>query len=171
MAGEMMEYDGLVGRFFFKRILQKAVEISEIGLNETVLDFGCERQELKKFLPKSADYVGFDIEERFSDIAAIEGLKDVDTVFALNVLEHLQSEQELERVLKVFKNIGAKKLIVALPRNDIISQLLKLPTKYDATTFFYHLLDSRQIVRVISKVWGRQQQAVRVNLIQYLARY
>lgn len=97
--------------------LKNCVKMAELKKYETVLDFGCYKQKLWRMLPANVKYTGYDIEKEYTDIKDYTALTGVDTVFALSVFEHL-TEIELEKVIKDFKKIGVKKLIVELPRED-----------------------------------------------------
>ncbi len=109
-------------RFYFNGILKKAVKLADLKTGETVLDFGCESQQLKKFIPKGVKYVGFDIVPGNSDLKDYRQARP-NVVFALSVLEHLE-EKELEYTLNDFKQMGVKKLVVSLPTEHFISKIL-----------------------------------------------
>ena len=109
-------------RFYFNGILSRAVKLGEVKQGEKVLDFGCQRQALKRFLPKTVGYTGYDIQPAYSDIKDFSA-KKYDKIFALNVLEHLD-KKELTNVIRLFKKTGAKKLIVSLPVQHALGRLL-----------------------------------------------
>ncbi len=103
--------------------LKKAVKIAGLKGNETVLDFGCNFQALKRVLPKGCKYIGFDSVPNYSDISDYSKLKNVDVAFALFVFEHLR-EKEVESVLQNFKKMGIKKLVVELPWEESMASRL-----------------------------------------------
>jgi len=131
----------------FKKILKMA----DLKGNETILDFGCGAQSLKKSLPEGCKYIGFDVVSEYSDIKDYKKLKDVDVVFSLSVFEHL-SPKDLESNLRTFKKMGVKKLVVELPRED--SFLNRFGSWLFGLEFDHavnHRLGWREAIKIIDK--------------------
>ncbi len=171
MAEPIMKYNGLLGNLHFRKVLKQAVKIASLNGDETVLDFGCEEHFLQRELPKGVKYVGYDIVPRFCTVNDYTKLNGIDVVFALNVLEHVTSEEELEKVLLNFKKIGAKKLVVAIPNEGAWDSMLRFIFNWDARNFFHHALETKQIAKVLLKTWGPPEAYKRYHTVQYLARY
>jgi len=106
-------------RWYFFTILKTAVKSAELKGHETALDFGCNTQQLKKFIPKKTGYIGYDIFPECSDVKDYRKTRP-DIVFALNVFEHLGKKEFLE-TLENFEKMGVKKIIVANPTTNGIS--------------------------------------------------
>jgi len=171
MAEPIMNYTGFLGKLHFKKVLQQAVKIAELKGSETVLDYGCEERFLEQELPKGVKYFGYDIVPGFCTVNDYTKLRGVDVVFALNVLEHITSEEELEKVLLNFKKIGAKKLVVAIPNEGAWNSILRFIFNWDARNFFHHALDIKLIAKALLKTWGMPEAYKRYHTVQYLARY
>lgn len=102
---------------YFLSYKKRTIEIAGLSKGDTVLDFGCETQELKKLLPRGINYVGYDVDEKYSSVKDYTKVK-ANVVIANHVLEHLTMEQLQEFIVNV-KKIKPKLLIVSLPLDGI----------------------------------------------------
>jgi len=104
---------------------KKVVELSEVKENDTILDLGCSRCQIRKFLPKNVKYYGVDLRgdnktvfPHDLDKGLPKQLKKMkfDAIFILDVLEHLENFKQL---IKECKNILNDKgrIIVVVPNN------------------------------------------------------
>lgn len=109
-------------RWYFYKLLKTAVQISKTKKEDTILDFGCCKKRLKQFLPKETKYLGYDIDPKLSMIKDYKKTRPT-TVFAINVLEHLD-ERQLTETLKEFKKMGVKKIIIGNPTINTISKIV-----------------------------------------------
>lgn len=136
-------------RFYFNGILAKVVKLADLKPNERVLDFGCQKQHLKNFLPKTVKYTGYDIEPAYSDLRDYS-VQRFDKIFALNVLEHLD-EKELKQTLRLFKRTGAKKLIVSLPAEHAVGKFLAFIHGYSHSHEEEHKNNWKNVERILSE--------------------
>lgn len=125
-------------RWYFFKLLKTAVEMADLREGDYVLDFGCNKQRLKQFLPDNITYVGYDIDKRFSDVEGYRKVKP-DVVFAVNTFEHLTSS-ELEGALKYFYKIGVREIIVGNPTSNLLSEIAKL-----LTGIYWYVADSHAL--------------------------
>ncbi|HUW44033.1 MAG TPA: hypothetical protein VMV95_03685 [Bacillota bacterium] len=169
---DQMNYKSRIMKWYNTKILKEVVNLAELKGNEKILDFGCSyQQELKKYVPNGVKYVGFDIVSAWSDVKDYRKLKGVDVVFALNVLEHMYNSQELQEHLNNFKKIGAKKIIVALPIENIIEDTTRIVLNKEAEDFFAHTMPSKQAARELVKIYGMPKKYKRVNFLQIISRF
>ena len=110
-------YDARIFSFYRDGRFKKAVKMAGLKGNESILDFGCFRQRLRKFLPKGIKYFGYDKNEKYSNVTDWNNLKGIDTVFALAVFEHFP-EKELDETIRQFKKNGVKKIVAEFPWED-----------------------------------------------------
>lgn len=129
-------YNSKIFRFYRDNRFKISVKMACLKGHEIVLDFGCFRQELKKFLPKEQTYFAYDKNTAFGNVADWRFLKNVDTVFALAVFEHIPPA-ELEATIKSFKENGVKKIIAEFPWED--SPINKFLCKVFGIDFEHHL--------------------------------
>lgn len=166
-----MDYKSPIMKWYNNGILKAAVEMAELRGGEQVLDFGCSYQkQLAKFLNVPVHYVGYDIVPAWSGIKDYRTIK-ADVVFALNVLEHLYSKEELQKILKNFRAIGAKKVIVALPSENYVEYLLRIVLRREAEDFFEHTLPSKQAALELVKEYGMPKKYRGYRFLQILARF
>ena len=120
---------------------------------ETVMDFGCNIRALKEVLPKGCKYIGFDVVSEYSDIDDYTRLKGVDVVFALAVFEHLD-EKQIRSTLKNFREMGVKKLVVELPREEgRVSRLANALLGLEFEHVLNHKTDWKTAVRIIDEFY------------------
>jgi len=89
---------------------------------DKLLDIGCREMILKEYLKGNFDYLGLDfISKKSMDSSFInhnlekglpDNLNNIDTIVALDVLEHIEN---IHDVYREFFTIANKKVIVALP--------------------------------------------------------
>ncbi len=167
-----MLYDSFRWGWHFKGVLREAVKLAGLQKHGSVLDFGCEQQTLKRFLPEDVVYHGYDMLPAYSPVKDYRALKGIDVVFALNVLEHFVGRKELRAALKNFRKIGAKKVVVALPNeNSVFNRFLRFVSGYDALNFFHHPIAMRAVVQELSREFGPPVVCKRFHLVQFLAVY
>lgn len=157
-------------RFYFRRVLSTAVaKLNSLPKNSLILDFGCGRQYLKKYLRDSKlRIVGYDIVSEFTDVQDYTSLKP-DAIFCNHVLEHLNIA-ELRKTLDNFKKMKPKFIIIGIPTENFISRLCaaigkphgyfehktKINTIHDELHSRFNLLDRKNIMTltIISKWEG-----------------
>lgn len=98
-----------------------APQTPPIFSNEIVLDFGCNKRPLKKLLPGSMNYVGYDIDSKYTEIENYKTINP-DIVIASHVLEHM-SDEEIYMLCRWIKSTNCKKFIVALPLEHLPASL------------------------------------------------
>ena len=76
---------------YHRSVLKKCIRISGIRSGMSVLDYGCGRKILRKYLPVDIDYIGYDIISKFTDIVDIRG-KKYDVIFAIQVLQYIDNK-------------------------------------------------------------------------------
>jgi len=110
---------------YFDAFYKASVEQADIMSNDLVLDYGCQHQKLGKYVrEKKANYIGFDIDKRFTDIKDRESV-DPNVIITTHVLEHLDDKQ-LDDFIRYVKRKKPRALIVTLPLENIISTILGL---------------------------------------------
>jgi hypothetical protein len=165
-----MPYESSLLSWHYNHILKQTVKAAGLRGNEKVLDFGCEGQFLKRFLPGRVKYIGFDIVPEHSDVKDYRKLKGIEVAFCLNVLDHLQ-EKELAGLLKDLRKMRVKKFVVAMSNNNWVCRLLEFLFSYDAQNTFTHFLSGKQIANALVKEFGFPENLKRVNLVQYVAMF
>ena len=163
-----MPYDNSLLGWHYDRLLQASVAMAGLKGNEKVLDFGCEAQHLKRFLPKKVRYVGYDVVQKFSDVKDYRKLTGIDVVFCMNVLDHLK-RGELETLIKDLKRMKVKKIVVGISSNNLLNRVLSFVFGYDAENFFTHFLEPKEIGRALMRNFGLPTNFGRVHLVQYIA--
>lgn len=128
---------GIVGRYL-NSYLEKSIEMAEPKEGQTILDFGCEKQKLKEYIPNGVNYIGYDIIRERSDISTIYDCKP-DIVIANHVLEHLDKAQ-LKQFIKDMKKLKVKKIIVSLPLSNILGVMLSILV---GRTYFWHKMEHK----------------------------
>lgn len=167
-----MDYKSKIMGFYNNGILKKAIKMACLKYDKRVLDFGCSyQQQLEKFLPGHIEYIGFDVVKTWSDIEDYSKLKNVDVVFAMNVLEHFFSIEALRTALKNFKKIGAKKLIVALPAENYAEYLIRFLLAKQSEDFFAHTFKAKDVAVELSKELGMPSDYCEHWRLQILARF
>ena len=131
---------------------KKAVSISEVSSEDRILDFGCATGELRKYLPKTIKYSGYDKNDKFSTIKDWE-TGTFDIVFALDVFEHM-TEEELEQTIKRFKDIGIKTIVAGFPYETIyINKLFNIIFNAEIDNHLTHKIGWKQISKIIYKYY------------------
>jgi hypothetical protein len=144
-------------RWYFQKILEKAAGISGVEKSDTVLDFGCNTQELKKHLNfKFKKYVGYDLIEELSDIVDYTKTKP-DIVFALNVFEHID-EKELRKILENFKKMKVQRLVTAQPVEHSIGRALAFLSGLYFEHKHIHKLRWFEVHRIVSDYFSLEKQ-------------
>jgi len=110
-------------RAYNHSIAKTVNEFLEIKETDTVLDFGCGNQKIKKFL-SPCKYIGFDINPKFTDVSNYEQI-GADKVLAVHVLEHI-SNKDFLRFTDFIKKGKPKKFVTALPTENWISKIGRL---------------------------------------------
>ena len=131
-------------RWYFYKLLKEAVQMTDLSEGDTVLDFGCNEQRLQNFLPPIVDYVGFDVDERFTDVSDYKEVRP-STVFAINVFEHLEPN-EFDDVLQHFNSVGVKEIVVGNPTDNLLSAFAKLFLGLSEAVNYSHILDYDSVV-------------------------
>lgn len=136
-------------RFYFRSILSAATDkLSSLPDSSLILDFGCGRQYLKKYLKDSKfRIVGYDIISEFTDIQDYASLKP-DVIFCSHVLEHLDVF-ELRQALNNFKTMNPKFIITAIPTENFISRFCAWIGKPHG--YFEHKIRIKTIHNELSK--------------------
>jgi 2-polyprenyl-3-methyl-5-hydroxy-6-metoxy-1,4-benzoquinol methylase len=93
-----------------------------------ILDFGCGLGTLKKSNP-DWDIINYDIIPEYSEVQDYRDLK-VHNIICCHVLEHLTKEQIIE-TLNNFYRMSFKRLIIAQPMENMLSEIAALTSKKD----------------------------------------
>jgi|SRR3989344_608724 len=141
-------------RIYFNGLLKSTVKISKYWKknNLTILDFGCSCQQLKKILNnKSVQYIGYDIDKRYSDIEDYKKTKP-DYIFCINVLEHL-TKIKLETLLKDLKKMNKNiRIITAIPNMNFLSNILNGITQdlqWENENYDIHKMEFNEIQNIL----------------------
>ncbi len=139
--------------WYRKARFKLAVEMAQLGGKESILDFGCYKQELEQFLPSDCKYLPFDVIPKYTWHKKLSEYRryEPSIVFALATFEHL-SEKELEHALCVFKSMGIKKIVAEFPYQDspfnrLGCWLLQINFEQNMT----HKLTWQQISKIMDK--------------------
>ncbi|MDD5148617.1 MAG: hypothetical protein PHH08_04100 [Candidatus ainarchaeum sp.] len=144
-------------RWYFRKILESAVSISGVSKKDTVLDFGCNTQELKKHLKgRFGKYLGYDIIKELSDIGDYTKTRP-DIVFALNVFEHIE-EKELRKILDNFKKMKVKRLVTAQPVEHPIGRFLAFISGLYFEHRHVHKLRWFEVHKIVSDYFTGEKQ-------------
>lgn len=108
---------------YFNSYLKKAVSMAQLYAGDIVLDYGCDKQQLKPFVGDSIMYTGYDINPELTDVKFPEDSK-ANKVIALHILEHL-TDKQLQDFIKKMKKMKIDKLVVGLPLENILTTTIK----------------------------------------------
>lgn len=111
----MKQYQGIKKLYFYK-LLRTLAEVGELTKSK-VLDFGCGQQELKRFVGRD-NYIGYDIERKFSDID--DPLKAKYDIMVANEVFYEIPEKEIRKILTTVK---PKKLLVGISRQGFFNKI------------------------------------------------
>ena len=164
-----VHYDSFWRGWYHRSVPIECVKIAGLWGRETVLDFGCGTQFLKKLLPDGCVYLGYDIDESLSGIKDFEEFCP-DVVFALGVFEHL-TEEVLVDCLNKFVASGAKELICAVPSNNWLNSFLEWVFNQDIEHAFTHLMTGKEVCFILARVLGVPVEVKRVCGIHWIARF
>ena len=149
----MNQYQGIKKLYFYK-LLRRLAEVGELP-KLRVLDFGCGPQELKPFVGRD-NYIGYDIDKRFSDID--DPLKAKYDIMVANEVFYEMPEQEIRKTLETLK---PNKLLAGISRQGLLNKLGSLilaPEALDKTITSpeKELEILKEYYRVIKRksVWG-----------------
>lgn len=148
-------YDSGLFSFYRDARFKAAVKMSSISDFERVLDFGCFRQSLRKFLPLSIKYFGYDKNKGYSDGEWKDRV--FDCVFALAVFEHIP-KNELEMLVDSFAAFGFKKIVAEFPWED--SPVNRFMTWFFGMRF-EHELTHPSGWKVITKALNKRYECIK----------
>ncbi len=163
--GEKMRFKPLASQYIEKRknpltkkyfdaYYKKAVELAQLKGNETILDFGCDTQILKKCLPKGTKYIGYDIEPELTDVKYYSEIKEkIDVIFCMHVLEHT-NEQTIRNLMVWAKKKGVGKIVLVTPLGSLFTALLSFFSGDYFVINVRHNLDWVTICRILSEYYG-----------------
>ena len=114
--------------FYHNLMLKKCANLIKGKNVATALDFGCGKQRLKKFLPTTLSYEGFDLVEEFSSIS-LPFSQNYDCIFAIQLLMWLEENEISDLICKFHKH--TKWLVVLVPsrnflKDNILDRILNL---------------------------------------------
>lgn len=109
--------------FLARKYFDSILELNKkfIKPEQTVLDFGCGQKRIKKILPEN-NYTGYDIDPLLSDLKEYPS-NSYDVVISNHCLEHMSMNQ-LDEFIHYIETYPPKKLIISLPLENKLSQLL-----------------------------------------------
>lgn len=108
-----------------------------------ILDFGCDDQSLKEYLPKSCEYIGCE-----KDYSIIKG--KFDTIFMIAVLEHLNQKNAYKVLDLLFNSLNyGGRLIITTPS-------VYCKTLLEFLAFKLHLED-KEAVREHLYYWSKNE--------------
>ncbi len=165
---EPVNYSSLWHGWYHKKILVESVKMAKLKGNETVLDVGCGTQKLKQYLPETCKYLGYDIVPEWTCTKTIDGIK-ADTIFCIDLFEHL-TEEELKTILRKLKATNAKTLVMAFPSNNWLNSFMEFVFNMDLEHAFSHLLNGKQVCKIISTEMGLPTNFKRIAFIHWIAK-
>lgn len=148
-------------RFYWHRVIMGIVQQIEASEKELILDFGCGKQCLKRYLP-GYNIIGYDIIKEYSDIVDYKILWP-HTIVCSHVLEHMEMPQLFE-VMDNFRVMERQKfLITAQPTENWLSKISNLIgrpgcLKSDLRPID-HKLSIREIHEALSKLYKLKNQS------------
>lgn len=121
--GDISQHENnFFANIYLNKGYKTAAALANLVNGDLVLDYGCGTKRLQKFLPAGCNYVGYDLDKKYSEIKNIKGLNP-NVVFCLSVLLLLSKEQ-----LNDFSDLIAGKK----PRLLVVS----VPCEYYTNRFF-----------------------------------
>lgn len=111
----MNQYQGIKKLYFYK-LLRTLAEVGKLAKSK-VLDFGCGPQELKRFVGLD-NYIGYDIDRKFSDID--DPLKVKYDIMVANEVFYEMPEQDIRKTLETLK---PEKLLVGISRQGFLNKI------------------------------------------------
>ncbi|KPK97973.1 MAG: hypothetical protein AMJ95_06590 [Omnitrophica WOR_2 bacterium SM23_72] len=127
-------------RLYWHRVMQELVKQIDAKEDELIVDFGCGKQRLKRYLP-GHNIIGYDPIKEYSDIADYRVLRP-HTIVCSHVLEHMDRPQ-LISIIEDFMRMGLKCLITAQPTENFLSRLSNLLGRPTVITQNLRPLDHR----------------------------
>lgn len=134
-------------RYYFNRVINTAIKMARPKLSETILDFGCGNQYLKKKMPQH-NIIGYDIIPEMSDVKDYKNV-DPDLIFASMVFEHMDAE-ELDKTLKSFNRA---RLITITPVENLFAKMIVKVIPSVSASWDDHKLNHKQIYDVIRRYY------------------
>lgn len=118
----------LITSLYHNLMLKKSSNLIRGKNISSVLDYGCGKQRLKKFLPTNLSYEGFDLVEEFRSISSPFS-QNYDCIFALQLLMWLEVN-EISNLISEFQK-HTKWLVVLVPsrnffKDNILDRMLNL---------------------------------------------
>lgn len=150
-------------RFYWHSVLKGIVDSIEADKSQLILDFGCGRQQLKKYLP-SHYIIGYDIVREYSDVTDFSTLTP-HTIICSHVLEHMALD-ELYSVLQQFKVMNPACLITAQPTENWLSKISNLIGRSGGITSDLRAKDHRvTMIQVHDAVSNFFKLKSRINIL------
>lgn len=126
-------HKGLVARYMHK-IFDEIIAIGDLNnikIDDFILDFGGGYGHFATRLKLYKNVVIYDVEPKLSQVKDYSKLTP-HTIVVCHVLEHITKE-EIENIIKNFKNMKPKQIIIALPTENIFSKMGVFITKLKST--------------------------------------
>lgn len=149
----MNQYRGIKKLYFYK-LLRTLSEVGELG-KLRVLDFGCGQQELKQFVGQE-NYIGYDINKKFSDID--DPSKARYDIMVANEVFYEMTEKDIR---KTIETLEPKKLLVGISRQGLLNKLgsfFLAPEALDKTLILpkkeLEILENYYQITKHKSVWG-----------------
>lgn len=128
MTDTLHYYHGIKG-LYFKALLRSLIDVGDLN-HRRVLDFGCGTQELRKALTHE-NYVGYDIDPRFSDVSSLDGV-----TFDTMVVNEVFYEMREQDIVDTLETLRPPMLLVGISRQGILNRVgaaILHPTAHEKT--------------------------------------
>ena len=117
------ESSNILTRTYFKTKVWLAIKIAKLKKEEIILDFGCGGGWLERKLRGYKIY-GYDINPQKTFIKDYKKITP-DKIFALDVFEHIRSD-EIRKIVDNFKKMNKNfELIVSIPTENKVSRFMR----------------------------------------------
>lgn len=157
-----LKKDNFLVKIYWKRVTLNTFKMLGDVKSKKILDFGCGDKFIKPFL-KNVKYYGYDIDKEKTEINDYKKKKP-DIFLSIHSLEYL-GQEELELLFKHLCNIKCKRLVIALPTENILStiilKILRRPSHRGRKSKLY------QVKKILSKYYliNREKSVVTMTKI------
>ena len=154
-------------RTFAKKKMDIAIKFAKLKHTDIILDFGCGGGHIKRSNP-TFDITGYDVNPEHTELKHYTSIRPTK-IFAMDVLEHIPSE-EIEQIFNNFKKMSTSfDLIVAIPTENLLSRKARLMLgKVERVAD--HITPLKVIIKILNKHF-KLEQKMNFLTVTYIARY